>query len=365
MSSERGITTPNAIIAILIAIILITAAFGAYGWLRPIEEVVEPIEMDLVDRAKLEGTLTIYSAIDTPDFEQVVKPAFLDIYPWATINFVGLGSGEALSKIISEYQAGLVTADVYTGTQGAVYTAYEAGAIATYANPMVSLMHYPEGSFDPSNRWQPCYTLPIVLIYNINLVPEDEVPQSWEELADAKWNGKFAIDSPAILNAAGPLFAHMYPILGETAWNDLMQDIAANNPIITQSSSDIFQKVVSGEVHIGLGLVNDYVASQDEDLPINIAWLEPNTAIALVATIQTDAPHPAMAQLFLQWWSSADGQYANGATGRVPAHPALAADTVLAGLLPPGVQVAAAASNNPDFYENPDDWSDTFKDIFG
>jgi iron(III) transport system substrate-binding protein len=361
---KNGITTMNAVMVILLALVIVFAGVAAYGWMRPQGTTTVTVELTLVDQAKNESTLTIYAGMDTPDFENKIKPEFLKLYPWATINYVGLGSGEALSRFVSEYQAGHVACGVYVGSTGAVETARKSGAIETYLNPMVDLMAYPNGSYDPSGTWTPIYTLPVVLLYNTNLVSSSDVPTSYNDLADPKWNGKLVFDSPAILNAAGPLFAHLYTILGNASWTTLMNGIKNNNPIILESSSDVYQKVALGEASIGIGLVNDYLAGKGTQ-PVGVAWIDPVTSVALVGVLAKNAPHPAMAKLFLQWWTAAAGQFTIAATGRVPFNGPVAAYTILSGVLPAGTDVVPGGSNNPDYVANPEAWSATFTDIFG
>lgn len=231
-----------------------------------------------------------------------------------------------------------------------------------YINPMIELMNYTEGTYDKDGLWTVGFQLPIVIVYNAELVPEDKVPDSWEDLADPYWSNKIAFDDPKILNVAGSLFAHLYPILGETTWNELMNRIKDNNPILTQSASESFGKVALGEAYIGIGLINDYLTGPSH---VKVAWIKPFTALPVPAVLAKNAPHPNFAKLFLQWFASAAGQYAIANTGRVPMHGVIAAGTILRGAVPPGIAFAAVAFNNPDYYLHSQNWSNRYRDIFG
>lgn len=358
-------TTRNKVFGALIIAIIAVSIVAAIGWLRPVENVIEevPVEVSLEDLAKKEGQLTVYAAVDTPDFENFIKPAFLKIYPWATVNYVGMDSGDVASRTISEYKAGHVTADVLMNALGSLTLVVDAGAAQNFTNPMVSLMHYPNGTFDPAGYWHPSAQFPVVIFYNTNLVAPDDVPKNYTDLTDPKWNGEIALEDPSTVTEVTLLFSHMYPIMGNASWTSWMNGIADNNPVITSGGGDTFQKVVSGEVSLGIGLINDYL-SAPPGTPIGLAWMKPAISMFAPALVTKNAPHPAMARLFVEWLSSADGEYAFAATGRPPAHPSIAATTSLAGVLPSGYELVAGCSNNLDFFVNPGKWSDLYRSIF-
>ena len=362
---KRGIST---IVAALLVLVIIFAAVAAYGWLRPTTTPTTYTPTTLEEKAYQEGSLTIYGVMDSPDFVSEFIPDFVEQYPWATgkINYVGLSPSEISTRALSEYQAGHVQADVLINTLGTLTSVFVGGAAASYSNPMVALMNYSTGTYDPDGFWQVGFGIPIVVAYNTILVDEAHVPTSWQNLTDSYWNGKIAIDDPKTLNVAGSLFAHLYPVLGNASWTQLMQGIAANNPVTTESASQSYTKVAQGEVSIATGLINDYLSGLGTPgLNVSIAWIEPVTSLPVPTVICKNAPHPNFAKLFIQWIASAAGQYAVANTGRVPSHAPIAAGTILAGVLPPGVSIAGVASNNPDYYQNPTKWSDTYESIFG
>jgi ABC-type Fe3+ transport system substrate-binding protein len=363
---KRGIST---ITGALLILVIVLAAVAAYGFVRPTPAPVTYTPTSTEEKAFKEGSLTIYGVIDTTDFTSVIIPAFEKQYPWAKgmISYVGLSPSEISTRGLSEYKAGKVQADLLIDTLGSLTSALQGGAAAKYTSPMVSLMSYPSGTYDPDGLWTVGYGLPIVVAYNTKLVDSSKVPKTWDDLTDTYWNGKIALDDPKTLNVAGSLFAHLYPILGETKWKALMQGIAANHPVLTQSAGDSFTKVAQGEVYLATGLINDYLAGKKLTPPINveIAWIQPVTELPIVTSLCTNAPHPNFAALFIEWFASGAGQYAIANTGRVPMHPGIAAATVLAGVLPAGTAMAGVASNNPDYYANPTKWASTYQSIFG
>jgi iron(III) transport system substrate-binding protein len=355
----------------LVLLVVILAGVAAYGFMRtPVgtgtgttATVTTEIPMSLVDLAKKEGKLIIYGVMDAPDFESVVKPEFLKTYPWADVEYLGMDTSEITTKVISEFKAGKVSSDIEMTNLAPAVVVNQAGAAESYINPMIQLMNYPEGSYDPEGYWQVGYGIPIVILYNTNLVKAEELPTTTEGFADPKWMGKFVLDDPALESASSEFFAHTYTAMGEEKWTKLMEAIAANKPIIAPSSSDVYTMIAMGQAQWGLGLFNDYLGGKAENYPVGVVWVEPHLMHPSPMVINKNCPHPYMAQLYTQWITTIQGQTAIAKTGRTPAHP-MVQSTMFSGLIPPGIDMQVASITNPDFYANPAVWGQRFKEIF-
>jgi len=362
---KRGIST---ILAALLVLVIVFAAVAAYGWLRPTPTATTYTPVTMEEKAKQEGALTIYGVMDTPDFVAKIRPAFEAQYPWAVgmINYVGFAPGEESTRVLSEYQSGNVQADVAICTMGALMPAILGNASEKWTNPMINLMNYSSGTYDSNGLWQIGFELPIILEYNTELVSANQVPTTWQDFTNPIWDGKISIDDPKTNDVTATLFAHLFPILGNASWTSLMQGIAANHPLISESGGEAYTKVASGEAAIGIGLINDYLAGlQTPGITVSIAWLPPVTALPVPSILCKNAPHPNFGKLFLEWFASGPGQYSIASSGRVPSNGPIAAGTILKGIVPSNVTIVLSAYNNPDFYANPGKWSDTFRSIFG
>jgi iron(III) transport system substrate-binding protein len=363
---KRGVST---IVVALIILVIIFAGVAAYGWLRPTtttNTTYTPVTLE--EKAYTEGSLTIYGVMDTSDVTAKILPAFVAQYPWAAgkINYVGLDPSTISSRALSEFQAGHVQADLLIDTLGSMESALLSGVAQSYTNPMISIMNYSTGTYDPDGLWTIGFGIPIVVVYNTALVPANKVPTDWQNLTDSYWSGKIVIDDPKTLNVAGGVFAHLYPILGNASWTTLMHGIAANNPIKTTSAGDSFTDVATGQASIGIGLINDYLTSlHTAGVNMSIAWIPPVTSLPVPCALCANAPHPNFAKLFLEWFASGAGQYSIANTGRVPSSAAIAGFTILAGVLPPGTSIVAVAFNNPSYYTNGTTWANTYQSIFG
>ena len=55
---------------------------------------------------------------------------------------------------------------------------------------------------DPKGYNAPFDAFTMIIVYNKNLVSEDEVPQRWSDLTDPKWKGRVVHANPAASSSA-------------------------------------------------------------------------------------------------------------------------------------------------------------------
>jgi iron(III) transport system substrate-binding protein len=88
------------------------------------------------------------------------------------------------------------------------------------------------------------------VVYNIELISEEDLPQGLSEVTDPRYRGRFGV-APA----NGSFQAHMaaYGVLnGTDALTELLEGIAANEPMRYPKNSAIVEAVLAGEVEFGL-----------------------------------------------------------------------------------------------------------------
>jgi ABC-type glycerol-3-phosphate transport system substrate-binding protein len=168
--SGEKVSRRNVLTAGVAGVVGLGVGFAGGFILKPAEQTVRTVEVtrtvggatvtqtltqSQVDLARKEQTVVIYGVIDIPDFENVMKPAFLRLYPWAKVEYVGLSPSEIVSKSLAEYKAGRVAADVIWNTLGSTLPLVKEGVIEKFDNPMIGLMSYAEGAYDPEKYWHP------------------------------------------------------------------------------------------------------------------------------------------------------------------------------------------------------------------
>lgn len=95
-----------------------------------------------------------------------------------------------------------------------------------------------QGMIPADNAWTGFTALPIVIMYNKNLVPADQAPKSWADLADAKWKNKIAMPDAAKSGSAYTTVVTILHAAGRDdnkGW-DLIKKIVANTKVLGSST---------------------------------------------------------------------------------------------------------------------------------
>jgi len=322
---------------------------------------------NLVALAQAEGTVTIYGTVDTTSFNQYVASAFKQVYPWATVNYLGDTSGNILNKALAEAKSSAVQADIVENIGPDMAVLVNASALQAFVNPIEPTAGYPPGLLDPNNLLHPYDITSYMLIYNTNLVTNTStLPKSWLDLTNPIWKGKIVIDDPSRLSATGGIFALLRQNMTQSQWVAYLQGVEANQPLIVSSSGGVYTDVESGSAAIGVGAITDVVSGLGTGAPVGYKWLNPIPINTTPLGIMKNDPHPYMAELFVEWASSYAGQTAVGLSSRTPALPAAAQVTLLS-KLPVPIPASYTESNFVTLLSgsNTSTYTTTYTSIFG
>jgi len=321
----------------------------------------------LEEAAKKENAPLIYGNIDAPDFANVVWPRFRETYPWAPANGRYIeGFTPLRSRFVQEYQANAPSADIVWQSVAPML-----GEIAPYLQPFPDMKYknlydvtiYP--SVDNPLVYS-THILPRILIYNSNILKDEDAPTGWYDMANPKWKGKLVMQDIRRLETTTEVAADLLPVMGQERWEAWLRGLAANQPVFTGSNTEAYVKVVAGEFPVGFGLINDIVAQKPGN-PVKIAWpkeepkgvpLGPSSAMG----ISKKATNPNFAKLFMNWLLSPLGQKALAETGRPPALVTVDHPNAVGKLIPAGVKLIPP---NQEFRQTPNMFDPILKSIFG
>lgn len=313
--------------------------------------------------------LTIYTTQDAGNWAEYYGPAFDQQYPWAKgkVNYVSLSASDETTELLSQYQAHVVTADLVTGTLAPLIPVYQGGAFLNYTSPEVQFMNYTADAVGPAWVYE---DLAVVhMIYNPTLLPANQVPKSWADLANPMYKGKIAFQSAAALSITTAEFYYLYTTMGNSSgqWTSLMKGIAANHPALSGTAGAAEASVLNGQAAVGIDTLDSYVTALkgSPTAPLKMVDLEPLVYTPGVVAITTGAQHPAMAKLVEAWLISAAGQKAVYETNHLPYQTSLG--TGLLQYLPQDYRLVNAYStySQTQLFQNTGAWSDTFEGIFG
>lgn len=304
------------------------------------------------------GSLTIYVAFNNAAYTNVSQ-AFMKIYSFAHVSVVGsLFAGNLYTRLAGEQSSGHYVADIAGGCLSLMYPVLQANYTVPYATPQ--LKDYPAGTTDPNNAWTPTFNVASVIEYNTNLVTAANAPTSIADLAKPQYKGMLTFNNPSGLEDDNALFTILEPSMGNSSWTQMMKGIAANQPVLTATSSVAENNVNTGQYGIGLATLSGAITAQRAGAPIAIVYTNPVPIDPCVEAIVKNAPHPAMAKLWLQWVASFAGQLTASQTFGLPS-PLSAVNAAVNLPIPSTVTYAS----DPTLYSSPDHWKAVFQNIFG
>lgn len=322
--------------------------------------------MSLEERAREEGTATLYSVIDAEGMRNTILPPFRERYDWMNLEVVAQGVSAIASTMSTESQTGNVESDAAINTKGTM-TPLVGDGVFREPDPDGELMQFIEEKYSEDLYTLPAvpgYLFPIQVMYHTERVSDDEVPGSFEDFAGSTLEGRIAFDDPTILNTSGGQFATLREIWGADQWRNTMEDIANNSPTLTDSSSESARLLAQGEADVVIGSLNDTLSLQDDGEPVEGLWLDPAVALNLPIYFTEGSQNPNAAEFFAMWFLSEEGQRALAETGRVPVDSNVASEE-FEDIIPSDVQIRPVAFNDQSYYEDPDTWIERYEEIFG
>ncbi len=260
---------------------------------------------DRMDRiaaaAKKEGTLTLYTTIAEKDLPAIIKP-FEQKYG-VKVSVWRASSEKVLQRAIQEARANRHNMDVAETNGPELESMSREKILQKVASP--HLKDLIEQAIRPHGEWVGTRLNVFVQAYNTNLVKKEELPKTWEDLANPKWKGRLGIEQEDADWLAG-----QFAELGEARAKKVFGDIVANNGMSVRKGHTLLtQLVVSGEIPFALTVYN-YKAQQFKEKGAPIDWFHIGPAIARPngVAVAKNAPNPHAAVLFYDFEISEEGQ---------------------------------------------------------
>ncbi|MGH9257329.1 MAG: ABC transporter substrate-binding protein [Vicinamibacterales bacterium] len=255
----------------------------------------------LIDGAKREGEITIYTSAQTTDLGPVVE-AYEKKYG-IKASIWRAGSEAVLNRALQEARAGRHTVDVVETNGPELESLSREQILQLVKSPHHTDLIAP--AIRPHGEWVGTRLNVFVQAYNTKLVKKEELPKTWEELADPRWKGRLGIeqeDSDWLAGISGEIGA-------ERAAKVFRQIVAANGVSVRKGHTLLTQLVASGEVPLALTVYN-YKAEQLRREGAPIDWFTIGNAIARPngVGVARNAPHPHAAVLFYDFELSEEGQ---------------------------------------------------------
>jgi iron(III) transport system substrate-binding protein len=226
-----------------------------------------------------------------------------------SVEFLTGSDAELRERIAAE--ADETQADVYlTVDAGNLAVAAEEGLFAPLDSPTLTDAIPPELR-DPENRWFGLSVRARTIVYAPDHVAPDEVPTTYEELADPVWDGRLCLrDSSNVYTQS--LVASLIANDGEEAALRIVRGWADDAEILANDVT-ILESIAEGLCDVGI--TNHYylarLLEEDPSFPVELVWANQDGRGTHVnisgGGVTRYADDPDLAQRLLEWLAT-DGQ---------------------------------------------------------
>ena len=265
----------------------------------------EAITPQLIEAAKKEAKVVVYSAMDLPVGEKLGK-AFEAQYPGIQVQIERSGSERLFQRIDQEFSSGIRAADVVNSSDASHFITWKKnGWLAPFVTEDIAQHFLPEYR-DPEGMSATTRIYLSSIAYNTNLVKPDDAPKSFADLLDPKWAGKMVKGHPAY---SGTIMTTTFQLVRELGW-DYYEKLSKQRVMQVQSSTDPPKKLALGERAI-MADGNEYnvVLLKEAGQPVGPVYPTEGTPTVSGPTgIFATAPHPKAARLFQAWLHTRETQ---------------------------------------------------------
>ena len=167
---------------------------------------------------------------------------------------------------------------------------------------------------DADDMWIGESPLPMVFIYNKNLIAEEDVPKTWDDLCNEALKGKIAFASPA---KSGSAYTQLCTMLFskdtiDEGWELVFNFIKNLDGKVQDSSGNCHKLVASGEYAVGVTIEKSAVLYNDNP-DIAYVYPEKNSAVPDGVALIKNCPNPDNAKLFIDFVTGLECQTAQNA----------------------------------------------------
>ncbi len=187
------------------------------------------------------------------------------------------------------------------------------GVLAPYFSPAAA--DIPDEFKDAKGHWTGFAARARTIAYDPKRVTETDVPRDHAGLLAPRWKGRVSIANPQF-GTTGSHLACLLDIWGEERYRSFLQSLVDNGVRVVSGNATSRDKVLSGEVDLGLTDTDDVEVVRRRGESIAESLYSDEGAIVLPNTIALikDAPHTEAGQTFIDFVLSVEVEAALAAS---------------------------------------------------
>jgi len=252
--------------------------------------------------------LVVYSTHGREQIEPVMA-RFATAHPEIAVEWRPYSTGDLYNAIKTE--RGQPQADVWWGGPHTTFTQAERDGLLAVYRPTWSEAVAAEHR-SPGGYWFGTYLMPEGIMYNANVLREEEVPKDWDDLLDPKWKGRIVLREPGKSGTMRAIFGALvwrtYSASGDAAPGlDFLRKLHGNVAVYAPDPRAMYQMLNTPETPITVwNMVDAFVQSQQG---YNFKFVAPSSGVPVLTegiALIKNAPHRAEAEVFYEWVTSTE-----------------------------------------------------------
>src|SRR5918992_2319126 len=268
-----------------------------------------------VEAAKKEGKVVVYGTV-IPQVMKLIQAGF-ESKLGVNIEYWRADATKVIDRVLTEWRAGKPGFDVVIGARGPLSLGKADGVFAKFTPG--SAAGFPEKFKDKDGQLTAWRLTPVGILINTELVTASDLPKSWDDLLNTKWQGKISMPDPSRHASTATFLWNLRQIKGEK-WLEFVRALGRQKPLLVESYSSVPNAIVRGEASLGISYIQ-YVGQTKGPIgfaPINQAMADPSDA-----GLSAKAANPNAAKVLIDYLCSPEGQKKVAETNEFVASPGI------------------------------------------